>query len=254
MTESIASSGNPREVIGGNKPPIAEVLVEQYAALSIEVEKIALRANNGPKAIKNDADLEKVADLVKATTQLNRRVDDARKTEKQPYLDAGRDVDAFFKSWADRLDRIKASFERIATDYQREKAARERREREEAAARIRAEEERKRKEADKAKREETANRKIDEADALAAKAAEVEASAEAAAADLVRMRTDSGTLATVRATMNFEITNWNDVDLAALRPYLKREDVEKAIRTAVKIGITEIKGVRIYEDVKASFR
>lgn len=246
--------------LGHNNPPsLREVLAENYSGLTQEVEAIADKANGAPKKVTSEDDLTKVGDIVKDVRQLAKRIDQARVAQKEPYLQGGRDVDAFFKVLTERLDRIATALQDRATVYQREKAAEERRKREEEARRLREEEERQReiaRKAEEANRNKTAAKHEDKAEEIATRAAEVEAAAQASAADLTRVRSMSGTVATARTEWSFEITDFNEIPLEILRPYLARADVEKAIRTFVRVNKNSLvlPGVRIFEDVKASFR
>jgi len=246
--------------VGHNNPPsLREVLAENYASLSGEVEAIASKANDAPKKVASEEDLTAVGDIVKDVRQLTKRIDQARVSEKEPYLQGGRDVDAFFKVLTERLDRITKALESRATEYQREKAAEERRRREEEARRLREEEERQReiaRRAEDANRSKMAAKHEDKAEELATQAAEAEVAAQASAADLTRVRSMNGTVATARTEWAFDITDFNAIPLDVLRPYLARADVEKAIRTFVRVNKNSVplNGVRIFEDVKASFR
>lgn len=246
--------------VGHNNPPsLREVLAENYSGLTGDVEAIASKADGAPKNVTSEADLTTVGDIVKDVRQLTKRVDLARVSEKEPYLQGGRDVDAFFKVLTERLDRITKTLEGRATEYQREKATEERRRREEEARRLREQEERQReiaRKAEEANRSKTAAKHEDKAEELATKAAEAEAATQVSAAELTRVRSMSGTVATARTEWAFEITDYNEIPLEVLRPYLARADVEKAIRTFVRVNKNSVAltGVRIFEDVKASFR
>jgi hypothetical protein len=93
----------------------------------------------------------------------------------------------------------------------------------------------------------------------AEKAADAQRSAEtaaavtqASAADLTRVRTDTGTTSG-QTDWLFEIEDYSKVDLNAVRAYIPRERVELAIRGFIKINKDQVKlaGVRIYPKVKA---
>lgn len=244
-------------VIGHNKPTIFEVLTEQYAGLASRVEAIATRANTAPRVIKSDADLNEIGVLIRDTRSLAKEADQSRTAEKAPHLQAGRDVDAFFKAHADRLDRISGAFQKIADDHARAVAAKARRKAEEEARKAREEAERQAeiaRRAEEANRAKTADKHEARADAALAQAEQAEAVAAAPAADLVRSRMDSGLLSTATTTLAFEITNYDAIPLNSIRAYFKRDAVEAAIRLAMKMGVRELEGVRFYEDVKASFR
>lgn len=241
--------------IGHNAPPIEELLADTQKDLLARVEPLAERANDLPKKIASEDDLAKVTPVVVDAKALAKDIEGARSAEKKPYLDGGRAVDAFFKPHKDRLDRIVGVFERLASDFQREKIAEERRRAEEAERKADAEAERLRKEAEAAKKPETRQRKLD-------KAAEAENEADRAAAAAGRSGNELGKVTTAGGTAraqtfwNYAIDNYGGVDLNSIRDFIDREAVEKAIRAKIKIqkGNTEIPGVRVFEDVKASIR
>lgn len=255
---SIASELDPRTSIGANNPPpLKVILTENYVALTAEVEAIAERANLAPRKVTDDDGLGVIGDLVKDAAMLARKADSMRKAEKEPHLTAGREIDAFFATFTDRLDRIRKVFEAVATDYQRAKAAEARRKAEDEARRLREEEERQReiaRRAEEANRAKTAAKADDRAEDAAEKAAAAEALANASAAELTRTRSASGTLATAKTEWTFEVVDLDAIPLDRLRPYLRRDDIEKAIRQFVRVGHRELPGVRIFEDVRAAFR
>lgn len=250
------AADNERAVIGGNNPPIPEALAIQYKDLIDKIEPIAERANALPRKVEDDEQLGVVGALVIDANELSKKLEAHRKAEKEPHLTAGREVDAFFNPLVDRLDRIADTFEEISSNYQREKIAAERRAREAEAQKLRDAEEKKRAEADRAKREETVERKHDEADELALRAAQAESRANAADKDLGRMQTATGVKVGAKTEWKFEITDYDTVPLEKLRPYFARAEVEKAIRSYVKIhkGSTALAGVRVFEDISTNFR
>ncbi|KAA2237717.1 hypothetical protein [Salinarimonas soli] len=248
--------------IGHNNPPPlghAEILAERHADVRRDVEAVAARATAAPRAIKTEADLDAIGTLVKDIGALVRRIDTRRTTEKAPHLQAGREVDAFFGVFTDRLEKIRETFQAIADDHARKKAAEERAAREAEARRAEAEAERQReiaRRAEEANRLKTAEKHDARAEVAADQAAQATAAAQAGAADLIRTRTASGTLATGRTEWTFEITDFAAIPLEVLRAYLPRAEIEKAIRAHVRVnkGAMPIPGVRIFEDVRASFR
>ncbi|CAN7330019.1 hypothetical protein LJR231_001811 [Phyllobacterium sp. LjRoot231] len=247
---------NERAVLGGNNPPIPEVMAEKHHALLALVDPLAVRADDLPRQIKCEKDLEKIGVVVTDCKSLAKKIEGIRKFEKQPHLDAGKEVDNFFNPVVDRLDRITDTFEAIATKYQREKVAEERRKAEDEAAKLRADAEKKRQEAEAAKRGSTAARKNDEADHLLDQADEAEAAAFQSAASIAKLRTESGVTAGAKTNWDFSIVDYDKIDLNKLRPFFRREDVEKAIRSMVRIqkGSALIEGVKVFENVKATFR
>lgn len=256
------STTEPAAGVGHNKPPLAEILEERTRAIRKEIADIATKANEWPKdgrgalvKIATEDDLARAADLVKGVRAIARRAEDMRKVEKEPHLAAGREVDGFFGALTARLDRIDQAFQALADNHAREKAAEERKRREDEAAKLRAEEEKKRAEAEAARRAATRGRKSEEADDIAERAADAEAFAAAPAAELVATTvTSSGVKAAAKTEWTHEITDLAKVDLEPLRYLIKRDAIEAAVRQFVKNGGRSLGGVRIFEDVRAAIR
>lgn len=254
---------NPRAVIGDNNPPpLAAILAEKSAGISEDVAKLAAMANRWPKTaagtlakIETEEDLGAASDLVKSARTIAKRADDMRKVEKQPFLDGGREVDGFFGAITTRLERIGSAFQILADAYAREKAAEERRRREEEAKRLREEEDRARAAAEAARRPVTAAKREAEADAAAERAADAEAFAAAPTADLVATTvSNSGVKAAAKTEWVGEIVDLGKLDLEPLRYLLKRDAIEAAVKQFVKNGGRDLRGARIFEDVRAAIR
>ena len=249
---------NPRASIGGNNPPsLEELLAEKAASLVAEMNKIGVEAKGAPEVVKTEDDLDKVGNIIVRANKVVRSLEEMRKFEKQPFLDGGRTVDGFFKTHLDKLAKTISILDRRANVYTQEKLAAERRRREAEAEALRQEEQRRREAAARAEEEGRARHAAlhaDKADRAAERLEEAEGAALQTNADIVRTRTDSGVAVGARTTWRGEITNIAEVDLEALRPYLLRADIEKAINTAVRVGVRDLKGVRIFEDVKTTFR
>ena len=245
--------------IGHNRPPLKDVLAEQYKFFADEIEKIAKRADEAPKTIKSDDDLDKVGVVIKDAREMYKRAEAARKEEKEPYLKAGKEVDAFFKVLTDRLESITLSLQKRADEYQREKAAEARRKAEEEARRLREQEEaarRKAEEAAAAGKAALAGRAEARAEIAAEKAVAAEELAQASAAELARFRGASGTLATAKTVQKVRIADWQALNLNDLKPYIDREAVQKAANAWLRVtkGREQIIGLEVYEDVRADFR
>lgn len=243
--------------IGHNRPPITAVLSETQAALLGEVEALAKQAGEAPTEVKSADDLDTVGKLVRSSVDLWKRTEAARETEKAPYWDAGKEVDAFFKTPLERLDRIKKVFTDRASIYQR-KVADDAREKALAEARRLRDEELKSLESARIAREsnlagnaEVHTQKADEAREAAVVAESV---ASAPVRDVARTVTSSGILASAKASWVFEVTDWTKIPLEKLRPYLKHDAIEAAIKAAVKIGERDLAGVRIFEQSTATFK
>lgn len=255
---SLVAVENPRAVIGHNAPPpLAEILAERYAEALADVDQVASRASALPKTVTSDADLGRVGDVVKDARKLAKGLDASRKVEVEPHLTAQRETNAFFAVATDRLEKISKTLEARATDYQRAKAAEERRRRDEEARKAREEQDRQREIAQRAAeagRQATVAKAESRAEEAAERAAQAETASKASAADLTRTRSSTGTVATTRTTWDFEIVDLAAVPLDAIRPYLPRADIEKALRGYVKMGGRQLAGVRIFENETAAFR
>ena len=143
-TEGIANvAENPRAVIGDNRPPVetpaeaAEpappghtfagertpelIMTEEISALGAQV-KVWLASIDGAPRDKAEADI--AADYKTRFAALEKKADKARVDEKQPHLDAGRDVD---DRWRRPISNAKASKERcgvIAQEWRNAENAR----------------------------------------------------------------------------------------------------------------------------------
>lgn len=212
-------------------------------------------------AIDSDDIAGKAADYVKLIAAALKNSEAARVKEKEPWLEAGRLCDGWFKKVTDPLAKLKSEVEAKLTVYLRAKAdaERKRREAEERTAREAAE-----------KAAEDARRKADamatemqmagaleaEAAARAAEALAVKATQAATAkpAEMARTRGDYGSLGTLRQEWVFSDLNRAELDLEALRPHLPEDAIEKAIRAFIKAGGRELRGCRIHETEKAMVR
>lgn len=248
--------------LGHNNPPeptLREQLEEAAKPLLVTVEALAKRANGLPKKVGSDEDLGGYGDVVKDARKSIKSLKDTKAAAKQPYIDAGKEIEAFFAVPVERLERIVKTLEDRASDWQRAKAEEARRVAAEEArkAREKADEERRRAEAAaEAGRANSAARAADKADAHDDRAERAEREAQAKAADLTRTRSASGTLATAKQSWKGEIVDIAKVDLERLRPFIKREALEMALNQFVRMnkGAEQVAGCRIYEDTRASFR
>ncbi len=240
-------------------PPLKEILAENYATLAAEVDAIAARANGAPKKVANDDDLDAVGVIVKDVKALAKRADNSRTTEKEPHLTAGREIDAFFKTMTERLDRIASTLGERATAYQRAKAEEARRAAEELARKERereAEARRKAAEAEEAGKASAAGRHEGRAEAAAARAEGAEAEALASAAELTRRRGASGTIAGAKSVQKVRIVDIAKLNLGPLGPYIDREAIQKAANAWLRVskGTEQMPGLEVYDDVTATFR
>ncbi|MDR3488740.1 MAG: hypothetical protein P4M05_28035 [Bradyrhizobium sp.] len=243
---------------GHNIPPsLPEILADRYAELLAEADKIADRAASLPTKVTDDIALGRVGDVVKDARKLTKKLDAKRSEENEPLLTAQKETNSFFKVFTEKLVRLAVDLENRATLYNTAKAAEERRILAEQARQARAEEDRQREIAEAAaasNRPSAVLRHEDRAEEEAARAARLESAARSSAADLTRVRSESGTVATTRTAWKGEVVDIAKVDLEKLRPYLPLDVIQKALNGAVRMGLRECAGTRIFQDSKAAFR
>lgn len=234
-------------------------LALDYAELRDRVQTVLEQtAATMPAKVADDTDFERVSKAVVEMRDLGKHIEAIREQEKAPHYRRGQGVDAFFGTLRDGLAKLageiaargdvyrKAKMERERIE--RERKAREERERAEAARR--AAEEASRKAADaaaaaaRARKAETVEQRTSEAAGAAVVAAEARIGAraaqeaadaalklaEASAADLSRQRFGSGHMVTAKQVPHVEITNYNILPLELLRPYIRRADLEHAVK------------------------
>lgn len=142
---------NPREAIGGNNPPepielLRAQLKETHADLIARSVALLGLAERLPEVMDDEWEA-KISEAIKSCTKFSRASEVTRLDANEPYRALIAATDAFFKGMSDKVDALKGKLSKdYLTPYQTEKAARERRRREEEAriARERAEEEERR--------------------------------------------------------------------------------------------------------------
>lgn len=250
-------TADPSDLRHHNQPPLPERLALDYAEVVSGVEALAFRANSIPQELPDEAAVLAAGDIGAEAARFIKHADAERAKEKAPYLRACREVDSFFATPIERATQIRAAMVNRVTAFNIAKAARERAARMEAERIARDEAEALRKEAEKAAaagRVEDAMADIEDARRAEAQAREAAAHAAAPAADLTRTRSEAGTLVTTRTEWTFEIDDIDAVPLDKLRPYIKRDVIEQAVRAFIKQGHRQLHGVRIFQREVAQFR
>jgi hypothetical protein len=253
--------------IGDNLAPadadaITDRLAETHADLLKRAENLIAMSAGVPAIVTTDDVANNVADFIKELQGVAKDAGAKRVSEKEVYLEGGRRVDGFFKTRVlDKIASVKAAVERRLTTYQRLKAneERERRREEERVAREEAE-----RLAAKAAEAEAALKKEDDlAGAVAAenKARDARADAERAkrlaeapAADVSRIRSEQGSVASLRTFWTFADLDRATLDLEALRQHLPEKALEAAIRSFIDADGRKLEGVRIFEETKSVVR
>ena len=238
-----------------------EYLGEEIAGLVARKAELLGSVSRVPATIADDETSRKVADLVKLIAACIKNAEADRVARKEPFLEGGRVIDGVFRGITEPLTRAKTDVERRLTLYQREVAEAERHRREEVARAERAEAERLAREAAEAEAAAQTEADVDEAisaDALAqqrgADAVAAQRAAEAKPAELSRQRSDFGAVASLRRFWDMEGLDRDTIDLNTLRPFLPLDALEKAVRSFIRSGGRELRGVRIFENTATSVR
>jgi membrane-associated HD superfamily phosphohydrolase len=226
------------------------------AAFAMKLDDLELEAKNwcDGDPLSNEKQAESVTQLVDAAKRLEAEIETTRKTEKEPFLEGGRAVDAKYKPLAERVDKItkllkrslKAWLEAVEADKQR-KAEAARREAEEAEARLRETHQAAQQSSDWADQEalDNAEKEAEEARREARKI-EKQATVTRAGSTIVKLR--SVWLVNVtdhRTLLNYYLKNRPDV-----RDELKTWLYDQA-KKDVRAGSRSLPGCSIWEDKQA---
>lgn len=240
--------------IGHNNPPsdleiLNQKLAEKFADARKVAHDLAAQANAAPKEITTDDEASQIADIISGITKHDKTLESHREAEKAPHLAAGRAVDAFFKKGQDLIGTAKKNLSSVLTVWQNKKAMEER-------ARLQLEAEQARARAAEAAAlaltQEQANKPTEAAMTLShAVVAEEEAhkasvATTVKASQLTSAYGSTGAVASLRTVWVGEIENAAILDLEALRSYLGKDALEKAVGAFVRNGGRELKGAKIY--------
>jgi len=241
-------------MIGHNNPPsdaesLEQKLREDYERQLFDAREVYAEAKKFPGKIESEEDANRGADLIKKIVGINKDFEGIRVKEKEPYLTLGRVVDNFFKRPQDSLNDAKNNVRLPLDEYLKEKARKELAEREEKARIAREEAEKRAAQAaaaSQAQQQAAADILTQSAIQMDNKAQALERAAEEKPAQLARASGVSGTAA-LRTKWVGEIIDIKFIDLEALRPYIRQEDLQKALNSFVSMGGRELSGAKIYE-------
>jgi hypothetical protein len=245
--------------IGNNRSPLitADQLAEEFAHVEKAIAEIEAAAKAAPPVLEDDEDIEVVNGFAPKLRGALKRIKELHEDRKEPFLDAGRVVDRFFKSggksFADRINAVQTDLENRATIFLRKKADAERKKREIEEQRLREDAARKAAEAaDAVRAGNRAEAELAQSAATAAinRADNAARSAAAPVSDLSRTETGAGA-AELDDNYEFRITDRSQIDFAALAPYFGPKDIEDAIKRFVKQGGRTLRGVAITHAPKA---
>lgn len=184
MTEQTEAE-NPRAIIGANNPPLArsiaaetgdfaqvvtQFLEEEYRQYPVQLAELLDEARALPKEIEDKATKDKAASVIKRMRDLNKKFDAFHEKEGQPYFRGKQAVDQFFFGMMDKLQKRSKNNNPGASDVLLNRIT-------DYDNRVLA--------AEQAKRQ----READEA-ARVARAAQLKAEEEAAAAEAARLAAD----------------------------------------------------------------
>jgi len=226
--------------IGHNNGPVFNTeVVDAFAAEATEIADAA--SEWAGVEIASDTKAGELKDFLDTARAKLKEIEDRRKAEKQPFLDAGRDVDTAFNRVKDIIEKAgklaKAPLETYLKEQQR--IAEERRRTEQEAARKAAEEAERERMIAERNRNAAA---IIEAEEKAKKAAEAAKAAAAPARAQVSSATGTGSNRTgLRNHRSAQITNINQ----AMLHYRGHADLAECITRLANADIRSAKGAQI---------
>ena len=126
---------NPRGLIGDNFPPIniLETLQEKYRKDLDQAAELRDAAINVPSVISDDETESKVSELILKMRGQERVFDEAQKAERKPYNDKVKEINGFFLTKIEVLEKERGVISVRSGEYLDRKAAAERRKLEEEA-------------------------------------------------------------------------------------------------------------------------
>lgn len=245
------------QIFGDNRAPIEEVLKADFADLAKEIADHAAKMKAANKAPKTDEEQAELGKLIIDGRAIWKKADDLRQAEKRPILEAGRELDGWFKVELAPLEEAAKALQSTADEYARRKAAEERARAEREAEEARRKADAEREKAEAARTAASAGKAEARAEAFEAKAERLEEAAASSAADLTRSRV-GGVTASAKGSWVARITDYQAAiqPLGTLGAFLKREAIEAALNSLAKIqkDAASWPGVAFSQETKATFR
>lgn len=259
MPDTLATTGH--NAPPADAAPVRDRLVDDYGQMLARKDELLAAIDRVPATVDDEPTAGKVTDFIKQIAAAIKNANAARVSEKEPYLDGGRQVDGFFKNLTDPLEKGKKAVEARLTEYQRRKAQEERRKREEAERIAREEAEAKAREAAERAAALATDDDLDAAIAAedaasqaAADAHAAEKAADAKPAELSRSRGEYGGVASLRTFWDFKDLDRASLDLEPLRTHIPAAALDQAVRSYIKAGGRELRGVVIFENATTVVR
>lgn len=263
--------------IGHNKPPVEEeakaafreALLTGRPDFEAKLDQFASAADRAK--VTDDETYGRAGEFIKHLRAARKHVESAHVAAKQPYLTAGRVVDAEKNALIARLDTAAAKVQPQMNAWAAKKEAEARAERERIAAeqrrlaeqaaaaeRERIAAEREAKEAARAATNEAERAAAEERRAAAAEAAEeamrAAALAPAAASRADPIRSDGGATVSTKQVWNSRVVDYKAAFRNVADDARVREAVDKAVAALVRAGKRDIKGVEVWATAQAVAR
>lgn len=262
-----------RQQMGANNPPeeytLADRLAEETAKLAAEREAAMDDARRLPKVVADDDAQVKVAAAILALRKIGKKAEAERTDKKAPFLESGRQVDAFFAEFLEGpnkainilLARSKAYLDEKAKRAREEQEARAKLAREEAEKQRKLQAEREAKAAAATKPQERAL--LDAAAENAAGRAEAHERLAATMEDFAEnspasqgLTKGAGATAGLKKYPDFRVPDYGKVDLNKLAPYFSQEMIDKAIKAHMRVHkiSSPVDGIEFFMNDKAVIR
>lgn len=272
-------------VFGHNQPPppkpldaeqIREWLAFELDPLRQRIAEIAAalnKAHGNEPTIETDEQLAAFADNIRMAKAAQRTAEERRKDAKQPFLDGGREIDAWFRDAITPLEAPVQAIQKSMDAYQARIAAEARKRAQEEARIARAKAEAAAAEAarhafaarETEEQEAAAAEAIAKAERAAKRADAADAKADGSPSGLVRRHTDLGTVTTARESLEFEIVDPEAVPRrfmvvdqnrirAALRDLATTPAAKADLRMELEAGRQPFPGINVQIVTKALVR
>lgn len=245
------------QIFGDNKAPLLEVLDADFSELKLEIDALVAKAKALDKQVKTDEEQATLGKMILDLRTLWKRADEIRTDEKKPILDAGRDLDGWFKGLLSDAVETGGKLQKQADDFARRKAAEERAKAARLAEEARAKETAELAKAEAAKTAQGAANADARAEQHATNAERLEEAAVASAADLVKTRV-GGVTASAKGAWVARVVDYQAAigPLGSLGNFLKEDAITAALNSMAKVQKAGAAwpGVIFGQDEKATFR